>query len=148
MNRDAITAVIKRNMPDSDNKIVNTISNEIRSLHLVACKEQVKKAKVEYEAKGASLHGGGDGKSLQHYLDHPLDAECEEKLLRARLHMNLESDDQLNSQLLSRISDIIGIKKAEDVRPILVVDFRTAFPDLAGLIAICEKPAPVIKEEE
>jgi hypothetical protein len=55
---------------------------------------------------------------------------------------------QLNSQLLSRISDIIGIKKAEDVRPILVVDFRTAFPDLAGLIAICEKPAPVIKEEE
>lgn len=83
---------------------------------------------------------------IQEFLDNPMPREEEAKMLRAIFHAGL-STGEINAQFLEKYDKIVGVQPEEDSKMELV-DFSTAFPDLATAIAICMKPQPEIENEE
>ena len=114
----------------SDNKTRFALAGLIHSQVCKLIKMEIK----AIETKSKQQH---DESELQKYLDNPLSPEEEAKRLRAMLHMGLDKGD-IQPQLLEKLDKIIGVHTEKDDE-ICVVDWSTAFPDLATALEICQK---------
>ncbi len=138
MNKDAIYKIMKGAYPNLDNKIAffmaDCIWTDVKKWH----KSEMKAV----EDKSKALKSVEIDPLIQQFLDNPMEAEDESKLLRAMLHAGL-STGTLSPQLLQSLDKIIGVNSGDDTA-IEVVDFGTAFPTLADAIEVCSKEQPTV----
>ena len=136
MNKQTISNTLVKEL-EIDNKTAHRVAGLIWSDACTYAKEKVAEATAS----------GGEGAlsdQVQYFLDNPMDPEDESRFLRAILHAGL-STGNVSPQVLEKIDKIIGINSGRD-ESIEVVDFLTAFPDLAEAIELCHKPMPEIVE--
>lgn len=84
--------------------------------------------------------------NIKRFMENPMSPEDEAKGLRAMLHAGIATGD-IPSNLLAVLEKTIGISSGEDDK-VEVVDFSTAFPDLAEAVRVCRMQKPEIKEAE
>lgn len=104
------------------NKGVNLLKMDILARH----REDMKKK------------GGGGGvqttADLKKYLDDPMTDDERARYVRAAMDVELSKGASI--QDLERVAKTFGLGKSEDTS-IAVVDFGTAFKDLAEAVAVC-----------
>ena len=131
-----------------DNQARWVVAGSLHSKHIAELKELKKEHKSEITAKDAEIKElkrakgelsarASQNNTLQYYIDNPLDAVQEHASAKAVLHMMLDTGD-INPQLFDKLVSQIGMSTGEDEK-IEVVDFSTAFPDMASAIASCHR---------
>ena len=117
--------------------------NVARDLNKHGLVKEVMKAKqIIYENLAPLLRGkmgAGEGattisEDIQRFMDNPMTPEEESKALRAILHSGLSKGD-ISPQILEKLDRIIGVSSGEDETNEMV-DFSTAFPDLAAAVKV------------
>jgi len=84
-----------------------------------------------------SEDSGVFGAEVKKFMDNPMTPDEEARALRAILHAGL-SKGNIPPQLLEKLDKIIGVSSGEDDE-IHVVDWSTAFPDLATAVYECRE---------
>lgn len=135
MDKQSISSTLKREIPRLDNKEAFRIAG-------VLWGEITRYANAKKKEEARSVSGGNISSDLiKHYMESPMSPEFEAKGLRAILHAGIDTGN-LPAPLLAALEKIIGINTGEDVK-IEMVDFSTAFADMAEAIEICRRPCPV-----
>lgn len=91
---------------------------------------EIKLAEAECRKEAVATSSGDTfSDSIKKFVDNPMTPEEEAKGLRAMLHAGIFTGE-LPSNLLAVLEKTIGVNSGEDDK-IEVVDFSTAFPDMA-----------------
>ncbi len=141
VNEYTFDSILKRELPSLDNKRSWAIAQEMFKICIAYAKIVEKEAIKSVKSSPAHLIDP----TIQHFIDNPLTPDQEAAYLRAQLHKELASGAD-NPQLLDKLNNIIGISSGKE-EEIKVVDFSTAFPDLATAIEYCSRGKPEVPEQ-
>lgn len=119
------------------NKTLSSCAGVIHRAFSAEAKKLIKSVKAPH---GDKPERNDFADNIKRFMDNPMSPEDEAKGLRAMLHAGIATGE-IPSNLLAVLEKTIGISSGEDDK-VEVVDFGTAFKDLAEAIEICRKQKP------